>query len=120
MLSKKLNQLVEKYGHGSQQDVSVILQNKLEFNTNFKVKSEIDDFDQSRIIIIFQEDGDITNYKFINEYIDRKKTIMLVVSIKFDFDLLVKHIHAHSIDAISWRKDNGVKSDHYIVVINKY
>lgn len=118
MLAIKLNQIIAKYSHNK--EISAISQNKEMFaaiNINFKF--ETDDFDQSDIIIIDQ-DIDITNYKFINEYINKNKTIVLIVKLKYKFSDLVKNTDANSIDAINWKNADGTKYEDYIIVMNKY
>lgn len=118
MLVNKLSQIITKYGRDCN-EISIIANKnellKLE-NKNVKIRSKSDNFD-STCIIIMSSDSD---YKFINECIDKNKTIIMVNQLNYNFNELVKSINANSIDAISWRNEDGQKHDQYIIVINKY
>jgi hypothetical protein len=118
MLINKLNQIITKYGHDC--DEIGIMANKNELlgldTKNIKLRLETDNFDSSCIIIMFNNN----NYKFINGYINKGKTIIMINPVNYNFNELVKSINANSIDAISWRNDDGQKHDQYIIVINKY
>jgi len=115
MLTLKLKQLITKYDYLNK-GTYVITQNKELFNgLDIKFKSETDDFDGSQIII-----SDHTNFDFINEYINKKKTIILIVPLKYNFNALIKNVKSNSIDAINWKNQDGTKYKDYIIVINKY
>jgi len=129
MLFDKLSAIINKYMYGSRKEISV-LGNEKDKTINMLVKkynlmkfrSEVDDMDQSHIIILMYKNMDTFNHqtmKFINEYINKRKTIIAVVPLNFDFNALVKDTKANSIDAINWKDKNGNKFENYIIVINK-
>jgi len=130
MLFDKLIKVIDKYNYECANEIDILTDNqsddiikKLLAKCKFcKIKSEIDDLDQACIIIFIYENPEVHNektIKFINEYINTKKTIILIVPLKFDFNYIVKHSNANSIDAISWKDKNGNKFEKYIIVINK-
>ena len=130
MLFNKLTKLINKYSYGCNNEINILTNNQyndvikelLKKYDTCKIKSEIDDFDQSCIIFFLYENHRLYNektIKFINEYINKKKIIILVVSLDFDFDSIVKNSITNSIDAISWKDENGNKYKNYIIVLNK-
>lgn len=132
----KLCKIINKYSYSCNYDcnykcdkeISILVNNKESDILNkllnnyemMKIRSEIDDFDMSCIIIFYKTIITLTQQiiDFINEYVSKNKTIVLVVSNDFNFNLLVKNINATSIDAINWNTIDE-KKFYYIVVINK-
>ena len=87
-----------------------------------KIKSHNSNFNQTHIILFSYENHklyDEKTFKFINEYLNKHKIIILVVPLIFDFDSIVKKSVANSIDAISWKDEHGKKYKNYIIVLNK-
>ncbi len=141
MIYDKLCKIIDKYSYNCNYDCNYkcdkeisILINEQQFEIPnpelhklfdkyklMKTRSEIDDFDQSCVIIFYKNIITLTQQiiNFINEYTSKNKTIIIIVSIDFDFNLLVKNITAASIDAISWKTTEGKQNEYYIVVINK-
>ena len=130
MLFDKLIKVIDKYNYECANEIDILTDNQsddiikklLEKCKFCKIKSEIDDLDQACIILFIYENPEVHNektIKFINEYINSKKTIILIVPLKFDFNYIVKNSDANSIDAISWKDKNGNKYERYIIVINK-
>lgn len=130
MLFDKLIKVIDKYNYECANEIDILTDNqsddiikKLLAKCKIcKIKSEIDDLDQACIILFIYENPEVHNektIKFINEYINTKKTIILIVPLKFDFNYIVKNSNANSIDAISWKDKNGNKFEKYIIVINK-
>jgi len=130
MLFDKITKLVDKYSCACDNNIDLITDDKendtvkklLNQYKNCKIKSEIDDFDQACIIIFYYVNSGLYNektIKFINEYVNIKKTLILIVPLNFDFNFVVLNSTANSIDAINWRDKNGHKYKDYIIVINK-
>ena len=131
MLFDKLTKLIDKYSCECDNNLDLVTDDRsndtikklLKKYSNCKIKSEIDDFDQSCIILFFYTNPELYNektIKFINEYVSIKKTLMLIVPLNFDFNFIVKNSStANSIDAINWRDKNGNKYKDYIIIINK-
>ena len=137
MIFDKLCKIINKYSYSCNYDcnykcdkeISILVNNKQSDTINkllnnyemMKIRSEIDDFDRSCIIIFYKTIVTITQQiiDFINEYINKNKTIVLVVSNDFNFNLLVKNINATSIDAISCKTNDGKQYEFYIIVVNK-
>ncbi|QKF94343.1 hypothetical protein QKU48_gp0885 [Fadolivirus algeromassiliense] len=85
-----------------------------------KISSEIDDFDDSCIIIIWYKNYnqyDNSKIKFIDEYLKVKKIFILVVPLKFDFHNIVAKCSSSSFDVISWRNEMGEKYPEYVITI---
>jgi len=130
MLFDNLIKVIDKYNYECADEIDILTDNQsddiikklLEKCKFCKIKSEVDDLDQACIILFIYENPeshDEKTIRFINEYISTKKTIMLIVPLKFDFNYIVKNSNANSIDAISWKDKNGNKFEKYIIVINK-
>jgi len=145
MIFDKLCKIIDKYSYSCNYDCNYKCDKEISILTNetqektlnktqektlnklfdnyklMKMRSEVDDFDQSCIIIFYKNIVTLTQQtiNFINEYISKNKTIIIIVLVDFDFNLLVKNINATSIDAISWKTNDGKQYESYIVVINK-
>ena len=133
----KISRLFDKYttkcGTSNKSQEIAILTDNAENNIvkdlvkdylNCEIKSDITntkDFADSCIICILYENARsyIKILDFINECIDNKKTVILIVGLKFDFNMIVKESIANSIDAISWKTENGKKNPEYIIVMSK-
>jgi len=131
-LYNKLNRLVKQYCYNvvninikilTDEKDSEIINYILKNYKNASISKLVDEYETADIIIIYYN-GKVKQYndkivKLINEYIERKKVFMLIVTLEFDFDYIVKNVNANSIDAISWHDDNGKKNNEYIIVIKK-
>lgn len=127
MIINKLNIIVDKYNITckkikliTNQENDTIIKQFMKRNNITKFSTEVDDFDDSCIIVMWNKN--ITEYnddkiKFINEYIKLKKTFILLVPVKFNFNNLVMKCKSSSLDAISWRDDQGIKYAEYCIVI---
>lgn len=131
MLFDKLTKLIDKYNYECKNGVYILTDNKsndtisklLGKCKSCEIVSDVDDFDKACIILFMYDNPKLYNektIKFINEYINLKKTILLVVSLDFDFNYVVANTNANSIDAISWKDKSGNKYEKYIVVVNKF
>ena len=130
MLVDKLAKLIDKYNYGFNKEISVLTDNQSDENIIkllkkyelSKIKSHNSNFNQTHIILFSYENHklyDEKTFKFINEYLNKHKIIILVVPLIFDFDSIVKKSVANSIDAISWKDEHGKKYKNYIIVLNK-
>lgn len=129
MLFDKLSTIINKYMYSCTKEISILGNDQdqtidmlIKKYKSMKLRSEIDDLDQSCVIVLMYNKMNEFNHnvmKFVNEYVNKKKTIIAVVQLDFDFDSLVKQTKANSIDAINWKDKNGNKFENYIIVINK-
>ena len=101
---------------------NIIINKILNNYKNASISNLVDDIDPVNIFILYYNNGlkryDDKIMKFINNYIERNKTFILIVNRDFDFDYIVKSIKANSVDAISWYI-NEKKHKEYIIVIRK-
>lgn len=136
MLNSNLVKILKKYQFGAKKEINIVTNNTNNKNDvknannvideikrtygNVVAKTEIDDFDNSHVIILYKTMNNITlqDINFINEYVDKNKIIICIVPVHFDFNFLVKNIIANSINALSW-KENNKKADYYIITIIK-
>lgn len=131
-LFNKLSKIINKYSYNcnytKNKEISVLTHeqndetlNKLLDEYKFmKIKTEVDDFDQSCIILFYKNISTLTQQtiNFMNEYVNKNKTIIIIAALNFDFNLLIKSINANSIDAVNWSNEK-LKNEYYIIIVNK-
>lgn len=126
MIVDKLNGIINRYTLDCNKiklianDDHADIKELMEANNIKEISSDVDDFDDSCVIIIWDKgvkDYDNKKIKFINEFLKVKKVFILIVPLSFDFHNLVSRCHSNSFDAISWRNDKGEKYDEYCIII---
>jgi len=82
-----------------------------------KISNPNDDFDKACLILMWLNNTKKSQIiKFINEYLDKKKIIILIVPMDFDFNYIYNHTIANSLDMINWKNNNKI----YFIMLKKY
>lgn len=132
-LFNNLKTIINKYSYTCDKKINILTDDHLnniiqelvkEYQNKIHLSTLIDDFGDACIIILwfdkYIKKYDTKLMKFINEYIEKDKIFIFIVPKNFDFNYIVKHTTANSINAISWLKEESdIRDDKYLIVIKK-